>query len=121
VTGGDFLYMSAPRPIVSPGTPFTGDLQAWIRNSRLAPDWLRIGTDVIGATPPAVAPTFNMTFSISGETVPDLGTPGEPNCHGQSIQALAKQFGGIHQAASVLGYSTVSALQDSFKEFCSGQ
>src|SRR5262245_7819825 len=43
VNGGDFLYVSAPRPIVSPGTPFTPDLQAWIRNSDLAPDWSRIG------------------------------------------------------------------------------
>ena len=47
LTGGDFLYLSAPRPIVSPGTPFAPDLQAWIRNSDLAPDWLRIGTDII--------------------------------------------------------------------------
>jgi hypothetical protein len=115
VTGGDFLYMSAPR---SPGVPFVGDLQAWIRNSRLAPDWIRIGTDVIGATPPAVAPTFNMTFSLSGNTVPDIGTPGEPNCHGHSVSALAREFGGIAQAASVLGFSSVDALQDSLQEFC---
>lgn len=115
VTGGDFLYMSSPR---SPGVPFVGDLQAWIRTSRLAPDWVRIGTDVIGATPPATPPTFNMTFSLSGETVPDIGTPGEPNCHGQSVDALAKEFGGIAQAGSVLGFSSVNALQDSLREFC---
>jgi len=115
VTSGDFLYMSAPR---SPGVPFAGDLQAWIRNSRLAPDWVRIGTDVIGPPPPAVAPTFNMTFSLSGNTTPDIGTPGEPNCHGQSVNALARQFDGIYQAAAVLGYASVDALQDSFKEFC---
>src|SRR6266568_1150281 len=42
VAGGNFLYLSAPKPIVSPGTPFTPDLQAWIRNSNLSPDWLRI-------------------------------------------------------------------------------
>src|SRR6266478_3902456 len=48
VNGGDFLYLSAPRPIVAPGTPIAGDLQAWIRNSGLSPDWLRIGTDIIG-------------------------------------------------------------------------
>lgn len=67
LTGGDFLYLSAPKPIVAPGTPFTGDLQAWIRNSNLKPDWLRIGTDIIGGTTP---PTFNMTFSLTGETAP---------------------------------------------------
>ena len=54
MTGGDFLYLSAPRPIVAPGTPFrrVADLQAWIRNSSLAPDWLRIGTDIIDGTTP---------------------------------------------------------------------
>src|SRR5262249_4164142 len=37
VDGGDFLYLSAPRPIVAPGMPFMGDLQAWIRNGALKP------------------------------------------------------------------------------------
>jgi hypothetical protein len=115
VNGGDFLYLSAPR---SPGVPFVGDLQAWIRNSRLAPDWLRIGTDIIGADPGAAAPTFNMTFSLAGNTIPGAGISGEPNCHGDSISAMATQFGGIHSAASTLGFSSVDALQDSFKEFC---
>lgn len=115
VTGGNFLYLSAPRPIVSPGTPFVGDLQAWIRNADLAPDWLRIGTDIIdGATPP----TFNMTFSLSGETVPAAGAPGSPNCHGKTVSALAHQFGGIHTAASALGFSSVAELQETFKAFC---
>jgi len=63
--GGNFLWLSAPKPIVSPGTPFSPDLQAWIRNENLAPDWLRIGTDVVGGTP---APTFNATFSLAGTT-----------------------------------------------------
>jgi hypothetical protein len=115
VTGGDFLYLSAPRPIVPPGTPFIGDLQAWIRNSDLKPDWLRIGTDIIGGSP---APTFNMTFSLSGETVPDAGTPGQANCHGKSVSAVAKQFGGIDAAAVDLGFSSVDALQDALRTFC---
>ena len=118
VNGGDFLYLSAARPIVSPGTPFTPDLQAWIRNSHLAPDWVRIGADVIGGDTPATTPTFNMTFSLAGDTVPAAGIPGEPNCHGDSIAAMATQFGGIRTAASTLGFSSVDALQDSFKEFC---
>lgn len=115
VDGGDFLYLSAPKPIVAPGTPFTGDLQAWIRNSDLAPDWLRIGTDIIAGTP---APTFNMTFSLSGETVPRAGTPGRANCHGKSVSALAHQFRGLDAAASALGFSSVEALHDAFKAFC---
>src|SRR5262249_19793047 len=44
---------------------FTGDLQAWIRNANLDPNWLRIGTDIIGGAPP---PTFNMAFSLTGTT-----------------------------------------------------
>jgi hypothetical protein len=115
VADGEFLYLSAPRPIKAPGIPFTGDLQAWIRNSDLAPDWLRIGTDIIGGTP---APTFNMTFSLSGETVPRAGTPGRANCHGKSVSALAHQFGGLDAAASALGFSSVEALHDAFKAFC---
>jgi hypothetical protein len=115
VSGGDFLYLSAPRPIVAPGTPFVGDLQAWIRNSDLAPDWLRIGTDIIGGTP---LRTFNETFSLAGETVPAAGTPGRANCHGKSVSALAHQFGGLDAAASALGFSSVQALQEAFREFC---
>jgi hypothetical protein len=114
LSDGNFLYLSAPRPIVPPGTPFTGDLQAWIRNSALAPDWLRIGTDIIGGTTP---PTFNMTFSLTGATLPNA-TPGRPNCHGKSVSALAKQFRGLDRAASSLGFSSVDALQDALKAFC---
>jgi len=109
LTGGDFLYLSA-------GTPVAPDLQAWIRNSRLAPDWVRIGTDVIGGG--AAAPKFNMTFSLTGNTVPEAGIAGEPSCRGESVSALARQFGGVHAAAASLGFSSVDALQDSFKEFC---
>jgi hypothetical protein len=118
VNGGDFLYLSAPRPMVSPpATPLAQDLQAWIRNAPLAPDWLRIGTDIIDAAG-ATGPTFNMTFSLNGNTIPDAGIAGEPNCHGQTVAALATQFGGIKQAALTLGFTSVAALQDSIREFC---
>jgi hypothetical protein len=115
LTSGDFLYLSVPRPIVPPGTPFppgVTDLQAWIRNSNLVPDWLRIGTDIIGGV------TFNMAFSLTGEPVSGLGTPGQPNCPGQTISALAHQFGGIDAAAAALGFSSVQALQNAFALFC---
>jgi hypothetical protein len=115
VINGDFLYLSAPRPIVSPGTPFAGDRQAWIRNTTLAPDWLRIGTDIVGGATP---PTFNMTFSLTGETIPDAGTPGQAICHDQTSAALAHQFGGMLSASSALGFSSVHALQDAVREFC---
>ena len=71
-TTGNFLWLSAARPIVAPGTPFAPDLQSWIRNENLAPDWLRIGTDIVGGG--ATAPTFNATFSLVGATVPEPST-----------------------------------------------
>jgi len=65
LTSGNFLWLSAPKPIVPPGTPFNPDLQSWTRNSNLNPDWLRIGTDITGQGP------FNASFSLAGETVPE--------------------------------------------------
>ena len=65
---GDFLWLSAPKPIVSPGTPFTPDLQSWIRNDgagALGPDWERIGSDVTNQGP------FNAAFSLIGTPVPE--------------------------------------------------
>ena len=113
VTDGDFLYLSAPRPLTPP--LFAGDLQAWIRNTNLKPDWLRIGTDIIDGSP---APTFNMTFSLSGNTVPNAGIPGQANCHGKTVSALASQFGSIDAAAAALGFSSVAALQEGIGQFC---
>ena len=58
-TGGNFLWLSTPRPPLA----FVGDLQMWIRNADLDPDWLRVGTDIVDdATPP----TFNGSFSLNG-------------------------------------------------------
>ena len=57
LSSGDFLWLSAPKTIPAPT-----DLQSWIRNDALAPDWLRIGADIVGAG------AFNASFSLSGET-----------------------------------------------------
>lgn len=57
LTNGNFLWLSAPNPGGS-------DLQTWIRDANLAPDWLRIGTDVVGTT----SVKFNAAFSLSGTT-----------------------------------------------------
>ena len=65
-TSGEFLWLSAPEPIVS-GTPFSSDLQTWIRNSNLSPDWLRVGTDIIRSG------MFNAAFSLDGTY--SVGTP----------------------------------------------
>jgi PEP-CTERM motif-containing protein len=71
---GEFLWLSAPRPIVPPGTAFPPgftDLQEWNRDANLDPDWLRVGTDIVGGSP---APTFNATFSLTGSEVPEPAT-----------------------------------------------
>ena len=62
LSSGDFLYLSAPKSSAAT------DLQSWIRNDNLAPDWLRIGTDITHQGP------FNASFSLSGETVPEPGS-----------------------------------------------
>jgi hypothetical protein len=48
------------------------------------------------------------------------GTPEEANCHGQSVSALARQFGGLNNAAAALAFSSVQALQDAIMAFCQG-
>jgi hypothetical protein len=60
-----FLWLSAPKPIALRGAPVSLDLQEWIRNADLDPDWLRVANDIIGA-PPA----FNAAFSLAGEIPP---------------------------------------------------
>ena len=61
LANGNFYWLSAPRQ----PPPFVGDLQAWIRNENLQPDWLRVGTDIVGAG------TFNASFSLDGTVIPE--------------------------------------------------
>jgi len=72
VTGGQFYWLSASRPISGAGTtPFAPDLQVWTRDANLDPDWLRVGTDIVGGQTPH---TFNAAFSLDGNAVPEPGT-----------------------------------------------
>jgi len=69
--GDTFLWLSASRPVSGAGTtPFPAgftDLQTWTRDQLLDPDWLRVGTDIVGAG------TFNAAFSLSG-VAPEPGS-----------------------------------------------
>jgi len=82
--GNNFFWLSAPRPIdpSTGGIPFPPgftDLQSWTRDQMLDPDWLRIGSDIVGPTP-ATGPTFNAAFVLNGVAVPGpivgAGLPG---------------------------------------------
>lgn len=100
LSAGNFLWLSAPKPIVAPGTPFTPDLQSWIRNDDLAPDWLRIGTDVVGAG------AFNAAFSLVGETDADGdGVPdSQDRCADTTAGAIVNADGcSIEQLAPCAG------------------
>jgi len=100
---GDFLWLSAPRPIVAPGTPFASDLQSWIRNDALAPDWLRIGTDITGQGP------FNAAFSLAGETDADADGIADSLdlCPGTAAGAIVDANGcSIEQLAPCSGPAT---------------
>jgi hypothetical protein len=68
---GDFLWLSAAKPIDATGITFPvgfADLQSWTRDAALEPDWLRVGTDIVGAG------AFNASFSLSGSTIPEPST-----------------------------------------------
>ena len=67
LTSGNFFWLSAARPNVI--NPFAPDLQAWVRNSPLDPNWLRVGTDIVGGTA-----AFNESFSLTGTTIPEPST-----------------------------------------------
>src|ERR1700733_8025483 len=60
---GDFLWLLATKTIPAPA-----DLQSWTRDAALEPDWLRVGTDIVGAG------QFNASFSLSGSPVPEPST-----------------------------------------------
>jgi hypothetical protein len=77
LSSGNFLWLSAPKPITSPGTALqfpggaTTDLQTWVRNdgaSAIGPDWSRIGTDITHQGP------FNASFSLQGIATPEPST-----------------------------------------------
>lgn len=126
LSSGNFLWLSAPKPIVPPGTPFTPDLQSWIRNDDLAPDWLRIGTDITHQGP------FNASFSLSGETDADGDGVGDSvdQCPDTPAGALVNSDGcSIDQLAPCSGpasggtwknhgqyVSTVAQVSQQFRE-----
>jgi hypothetical protein len=89
-------------------------------------------TDQASPPKPIITDQRGVPRPDAGEQVCDIGAyefqdapvfagqPGRPNCHGKSASALAQKYGGIHSAASTLGFPNVKALQDAIKAFCGG-
>jgi hypothetical protein len=108
---GNFYWLSTP------SKQFAGDLQEWIRNGALDPDWLRVGTDIVGGAPP---PTFDAAFSLSGTTVtptfvfstgsPDgrMATASRPPSHGKPEIEAADDF--ILSQETTITQATVTGL-----------
>jgi hypothetical protein len=82
LSSGNFFWLSAANPIVGGTGPFTPDLQEWIRNSALEPDWLRVATDIVGTAPPV----FNATFSLTGDVV--VPEPGSLSLLGAALAGM---------------------------------
>ena len=62
-----------------------------------------------------------IAFGVFIQSAPRFaGTPGKANCHGESVSALARKYGGLNRAAAALGYTNVSALQNAILTFCGG-
>ena len=85
--------------------------------------------------PPTTSPSGPLTCDQRGEPRPDFGEvvcdigayesqetfagqPGSPNCHGQSVSALANQYGSLAAAASALGFPSVQVLQNAIRAWC---
>jgi uncharacterized repeat protein (TIGR03803 family) len=72
---------------------------------------------LFGTTTEGGAYGYGTVFKLA-TSMTFAGTPGTANCHGQSVSALAKEYGGLNNAAAILGYSSVSALQYAIMAFC---
>jgi hypothetical protein len=83
--------VSFDRATGTPLPPGFTDPQSWTRDQFLDPDWLRVGTDIVGGNS---APTLNAAFTLNGVTVPaPLAGAGLPGLifAGGCFLALARQ------------------------------
>jgi YVTN family beta-propeller protein len=46
------------------------------------------------------------------------GTPGQKNCAGKSVSAVARRYGGLSAAVRALGYVSVAELQVAVSTYC---
>jgi hypothetical protein len=109
---------------------FTRSGSVWSEQAKL------VGTGAVGAAfqGSSVSLAGNGNIAIVGGPADNIGagaawvfakpvfagTPGKTNCFGQSVSALAHQFGGLYAAAKALEFPNVPALQDAILAFCEG-
>jgi hypothetical protein len=76
----------------------------------------------LGVTPGTYTWTWSTdTFTLDVSNSPVfVGMPGQANCQGQSLSSFTQQFGGLGNAASQLGFSSVSALRTFISGYCAG-
>jgi hypothetical protein len=92
LSSGDYLWLSAPGASFPPGST---DFPAWIRDANLAPDWLRVGRDIVGGSTP---PNFNGSFSLAGTRCQALSvapTSIPPATSGSAYSASFSASGGV--------------------------
>jgi YVTN family beta-propeller protein len=68
----------------------------------------------VGSAPVA----FGVFIQPAEPPVIFAGAPGNSVCHGQSVAALATEFGDVNAAAEALGFSSVRSLQNAIWAFC---
>jgi len=121
IVGGPFDSNSAGAAWV-----FTRSGGVWTQRG---PKLVGSGAIIFGALGDSVALSGDARTAIVGSQIDAAwtfvqpvfpGTPGKANCHGQSVSALARQYGGLNNAATALGYASVRALQDAILAFCGG-
>jgi hypothetical protein len=54
--------------------------------------------------------SYPLQLADAGVQIPYAGTPGDDDCHGQSVSALTQQYGGLASAATLRRYTNRSAI-----------
>ena len=93
-------------------TPSTGGGAYAPRN--IVAVWVEDSTGAFVIDEIRTGPTFE---SVTPRVV-FAGTPGAPNCYGDSMASLAQTYGGSAQSATALGFATVTALEAAVADYC---
>jgi YVTN family beta-propeller protein len=113
------------------GSPIT--VSSFPAGVAVTPDGSKVYVANQGSNNVAVIPTATNTVTATipvgmapiavGKFIQPLpsfaGTPGQPNCLGVSVSALAQKYGGLSAAAAAFGLAVMD-LQNAIGKFCGG-